>query len=372
MTFSASGNSRSTSTIYSVQVLRAIAALLVVADHTLIHIFTVYDLPQIYHAMAWKLGGIGVTTFFVISGFVMALTNDANFGNREEPLRFMLNRIIRIVPLYWLMSFVAAALFIATASKQVSISYLFMSLFFIVPLDAANNTIMQPVLGPGWTLSYEMFFYAVFALFLLLPKRAALTGFTTVMVALVIWGMSTLSSAEINEPATRFAFYANPLLLLFVGGVLLGAFYKKYEHVFHKRDISIIWMYGAVAATLAFSLATDKNSWPLAMQPAVFILPLICVAIALLCRFKPVTRSGRFGVLLGEASYSIYLSHIIVLAILRKIMPVTPLFGTLYFAVVFVVAALTGIAIYKLIEMPLTGLARKLIKTKRRQSALAA
>lgn len=370
MAFSAPVSRNTNSTIYSIQVLRAVAALLVVADHTLIHIFTVYDLPQIYHVMVWKLGGIGVTTFFVISGFVMALTNDANFGRREEPLRFMLNRIIRIMPLYWLMSAIAAALFIVTASKQISISYLLMSLFFIVPLDTANHTIMQPVLGPGWTLSYEMFFYAVFALFLMLPKRAALTGFTTVMVALVIWGMSTLSSTEINDPTSRFAFYANPLLLLFVGGVLLGALYKKYESVFQNTNINISWMYGAVALTLFISIATDKNSWPLILQPLVFILPLICVAIALLCRFEPVTRSGRLGVLLGEASYSIYLSHILVLAIMRKIVPVAPLFGIVYFIVVFTAAAVTGTGIYKFIEVPLTKYARKFIKLKRRQTTV--
>lgn len=370
MAFSAPVSRNTNSTIYSIQVLRAVAALLVVADHTLIHIFTVYDLPQIYHVMAWKLGGIGVTTFFVISGFVMALTNDANFGRREEPLRFMLNRIIRIMPLYWLMSAIAAALFIVTASKQISISYLLMSLFFIVPLDTANHTIMQPVLGPGWTLSYEMFFYAVFALFLMLPKRAALTGFTTVMVALVIWGMSTLSSTEINDPTSRFAFYANPLLLLFVGGVLLGALYKKYESVFQNTNINISWMYGAVALTLFISIATDKNSWQLILQPLVFILPLICVAIALLCRFEPVTRSGRLGVLLGEASYSIYLSHILVLAIMRKIVPVAPLFGIVYFIVVFTAAAVTGTGIYKFIEVPLTKYARKFIKLKRRQTTV--
>lgn len=55
-------------TIYSIQVLRAIAALLVVADHSLVHILSAYNITHNYHIMAWKLGGIGVTVFFVISG----------------------------------------------------------------------------------------------------------------------------------------------------------------------------------------------------------------------------------------------------------------------------------------------------------------
>lgn len=355
-------------TIYSVQLLRAIAALLVVFDHGLIHILTAYGAPQEYHVMAWKLGGIGVTIFFVISGFVMALTNDRKFGQPAEPVHFMLNRIIRIVPLYWVMTFVAAALTMLTTDKEVSISYLLMSLFFIVPQDASGQALLQPVLGPGWTLTYEMFFYAIFALFLLLPKRAGVIGFTITMLALVFWGMTTLSSAEINDPTSRFAFYANPLLLLFVSGVLLGVAYKKYETLFGQINISIVWMFIAVAITTAFSILTDKNSWPLYLQPIVFVLPLICVAIALVSRFEPVTLSRRFGILLGEASYSIYLSHILFLAVLRKILPAGTLYGTFYLTAAIAGSIITGILIYKLIEMPLTNIARKYLKRKKRQT----
>lgn len=358
-------------TIYSVQLLRAIAALLVVFDHGLIHILTAYDVPQEYHVMAWKLGGIGVTIFFVISGFVMALTNDRKFGQPAEPLQFMLNRIIRIVPLYWVMTFVAAALTILTTGKEVSFSYLLMSLFFIVPQDASGQVLLQPVLGPGWTLTYEMFFYAVFALFLLLPKRAGVTGFTITMLALVFWGMTTLSSAEINDPTSRFAFYANPLLLLFVSGVLLGVVYKKYEASFEQVNIGIIWMIAAVAVTITCSILTDKNSWPLYLQPIVFVLPLLCVAIALVSRFEPVTLSRRFGILLGEASYSIYLSHILFLAVLRKILPAGTLYGTLYLTAAIAGSIITGILIYKLIEMPLTNIARKYLRLKKRQTVAA-
>lgn len=367
MTVSATLPNKHKSTIYPIQVLRAVAALLVVADHSLVHIFSAYDLPQKYHVMAWQLGGIGVTVFFVISGFVMALTNDGNFGHKDEPLRFMINRIVRILPLYWVMTFVAAALFIVSASKQISFSYLLTSMFFLVPQDATTLQITQPVLGPGWTLSYEMFFYAVFAFFLLLPKRAALAGFTTVMIALVVWGMSSLSSAEINNPTTRFAFYANPLLLLFVGGVWLGSAYKKYENYFQKSQISIVWMFATIILMTGFSWAVDKNSWPLYLQPIVFVLPLICVAVTLCCRFEPVNFTSRFAILLGEASYSIYLSHIIFLAVLRKVVPADLLYGTVYFFAGFIGATITGLIIYKTIEVPLTNYIRKFIKPKPRR-----
>lgn len=368
MAFSAFRETEKKNTIYSVQLLRAIAALLVVIDHSLIHIFTAYDLPQIYHVIAWKFGGVGVTVFFVISGFVMALTNDKKFGQTGEPARFILNRIIRIVPLYWVMTFVAVILTLATTDKELSLSYLLMSLFFIVPQDNAGQVILQPVLGPGWTLTYEMFFYAIFALFLLLPKRAGITGFTMTMLAFVYWGMATLSPAEINDPTSRFAFYANPLLLLFVSGVLLGGVYKKYETMFRQINISIIWMLVAVTVTITFSAMTDKSSWPLYLQPLVFALPLICVAIALVSRFEPATLSRRFGILLGEASYSIYLSHILFLAVLRKVLPAGTLYGTLYLAAAIAGSIITGVLIYKLIEMPLTNIARKYLKLKKRQT----
>lgn len=366
----ASAAPKQASTIYSVQILRAVAALLVVADHSLIHIFSVYDVPQIYHAMAWKLGGIGVMIFFVISGFVMMLTNDGKFGRTGETSRFIINRIIRIVPLYWAMTFVAAALFIATATKAISVSYLLKSMFFLVAVNPDSGTIMQPVLGPGWTLNYEMFFYLIFALCLALPKRLALTGFTTVMLALVLWGMNSLPSAEINDPQTLFGFYANPLLLLFVSGVWLGVIYKKLA-LQQTTNISLIWMFIAVIATIAFGWMTHKSSWPVYLQPLEYVQPFLCVAIALLCRFQPENLTARIGVLLGEASYSIYLSHILTLAIIRKIVPVTPLYGTLYFAIAFIGSTITGVIIYKLVEMPLTDFCRNLIKNKRKTISLA-
>ncbi len=368
---SAVSDSKAPSTIYSIQILRAVAALLVVADHSLAHILTGYSAPQSYFDMAWKLGGIGVTIFFVISGFVMVLTNDNKFGRSGEPLRFMVNRIIRIVPLYWLMTLVAAVLFIVTGTKDIALPYLLKSVFFIAAPDPSADNIMQPVLGPGWTLNYEMFFYCIFAVFLLLPKKAAIAGFSIAIVAFVIWGMSSLSSAEINSPATLFSFYANPLLLLFVGGVWLGAAYKK-SALFQKANISLVWMFAAVIGAIAFIWLTEKNGWPLALQPLAFIPALLCVATALLCRYQPVSFSGRLGVLLGEASYSIYLSHIIVLAVIRKIVPVTPLYGTLYFIIAFSISTIAGVIIYKLVEMPMTRFIRGLVKNKSRKPAITA
>ncbi|MDM7852720.1 acyltransferase [Pseudochrobactrum kiredjianiae] len=257
------------------------------------------------------------------------------------------------------MTFIAAGLFIATASKEISVLYLLKSMYFIVPIDPSSGVITQPVLGPGWTLNYEMFFYLIFAIFLAFPKRAALSGFTTVMLALVIWGMSTLPSSEINEPRTLFSFYANPLLLLFVAGVWLGVLYRKFA-LFQTANVSLLWMFIAVLCAITFNWSTDKASWPLYLQPLEYVLPFFCVVMALLCRFKPATIIGRIGVLLGEASYSIYLSHILFLAVIRKLVPVAPLYGTFYFAVAFIGSAITGVIIYKLIEMPLTRLVRKI------------
>lgn len=365
-----SDNKNQTNTIYSIQILRALAALLVVADHCFIHIFTVYNIQQPYHAMAWKLGGIGVMSFFVISGFVMALTNDKKFSETGGSLRFMVNRIIRIVPLYWVMTFIAAGLFIATASKEISVLYMLKSMYFIVPVDPSSGDIIQPVLGPGWTLNYEMFFYLIFAVFLALPKRAALNGFTTIMLALVIWGMTTLPSSEINDPKTLFGFYANPLLLLFVAGVWLGVLYRKLA-LFQTANLNLLWMFLAVLCAIVFSWSTDKASWPLYLQPLEYVMPFLCVVMALLCRFKPVTIIGRIGVLLGEASYSIYLSHILFLAVIRKIVPVAPLYGTFYFAVAFIGSAITGIIIYKLIEMPLTRFVRKITTPQKVAASLS-
>ena len=120
----------------------------------------------------WLFGQAGVDIFFVISGFIMWVTTH---DRPTTPLRFMTNRIVRIVPLYWLITLAVAAMAFAVPSLFRGVvltpEHVIKSLLFIPHYYPGMPTRVWPLLLPGWTLNYEMVFYLVFAIALLLPRR---------------------------------------------------------------------------------------------------------------------------------------------------------------------------------------------------------
>src|ERR1700730_5517211 len=140
--------------VYGVQVLRAAAATLVVVFHIgrMIEIKTGLDIGSWTHA-----GPAGVDLFFVISGFIMVYTMPKDFS----AWRFLLRRIIRIAPLYWILTIAYLALVILTARRHIPTTDIVASFFFLPARD--ENGMIYPPIGQGWTLAYEMFFYVALA-----------------------------------------------------------------------------------------------------------------------------------------------------------------------------------------------------------------
>src|SRR5229473_1548571 len=145
--------------IRPIQYLRAIAALMVVWHHSLIQV------PGVAQFIALpEFGPSGVDIFFVISGFIMLVITA---GKEVTPAEFIRQRVIRVVPLYWLTTLLmlGCAVVVPTAFKtlQFSPAAVAKSLLF-VPYDSLSFPgHAWPVLVPGWTLNYEMFFYGLFA-----------------------------------------------------------------------------------------------------------------------------------------------------------------------------------------------------------------
>ena len=137
--------------IENIQVLRFIAAFSVMMVH----------LP------VFKFGAWGVDIFFVISGFIMMYITEHNNKN------FLIKRIIRIVPLYWLLTL--AVFLIAFLKPEIlnnttaNFEHLLKSLFFI-PFNK-NEAGHFPILFLGWTLNYEIIFYILFAFTIVVFKR---------------------------------------------------------------------------------------------------------------------------------------------------------------------------------------------------------
>ena len=167
-----SGAERTGGSIVSIQYLRAVAALLVVFYHT---IYQIKEYQGLFESGIWRFGASGVDIFFVISGFIMWVTAAAR---PTRPLAFMRNRIVRIVPMYWIVTLglftLSSILPNAIMIVDTTPGHLARSLLFIPHPDPAQPERLWPLLLTGWTLNYEMFFYSIFACALLLPRRLML------------------------------------------------------------------------------------------------------------------------------------------------------------------------------------------------------
>jgi exopolysaccharide production protein ExoZ len=322
----------------NVQGLRAFAAWIVILVH--LSLFNTVLLES-----AFDFGHYGVDVFFVISGFVMVYTTSRKM---LTPSQFFLNRVVRIVPLYWSMTiavfFVAVIAPYFLKSTSDSLIELIKSLFF-VPYLKSNGKI-HPVLFPGWTLNYEMFFYAVFSLSLFISSRLKQILFVViVLLALVVAG-------QIVEPTGTFGtFYTSPLLLEFGAGMLVGLAYP----LLLARPVPIIWSVALMTVgtlVIVFAPVGTQLNRVLVIGSASTIL--VCGALMLEARGWKL-RSPLL-LLAGAASYAVYLSHPFVVGAIQLAAGKMHLLGGVWLwpalLVALGIASAVGIAIHLLLERP--------------------
>src|SRR5450631_3957198 len=90
------------------QILRALAALLVLVDHARLSIPGAGDYAHVFNGFFGHLGTLGVALFFALSGYLMLATNAERFGGLSASGVFFARRFLRIAPLYYLATAVAA------------------------------------------------------------------------------------------------------------------------------------------------------------------------------------------------------------------------------------------------------------------------
>jgi exopolysaccharide production protein ExoZ len=317
--------------LQNIQALRAIAALLVVV----IHATEVFSRQGIIRPSAFTFGHAGVDLFFVISGFIMV---HVNRGRGTSPLSFAINRIIRIVPLYWILTLVVFAIaFLIPAAVQATKAdpiQLLKSLLFI-PFVKSNGRV-HPVLFVGWTLNYEMFFYALFAIGLLWGERGTL-WVVAAMIGFV--ALDPLTSSPVAD------FYTDPILLEFAAGMMIGLAFPRLVP-WHPRTL-IILGFGLILLA--------PFCWPGVHRALAYGVPgVLIVSGALMLEKAGITIKGLR--LLGDASYSIYLTHIFVTGVALRLAPMVPSdAGLALLAISALVAAATfGILVHLSVEKPVT------------------
>lgn len=286
----------------------------------------------------------GVDIFFVISGFIMWVSVERR--SSMTPAEFMRHRIIRIVPLYWLVScFVLAICLFAPHLLKTTILHWphAIASFLFLPMRHPNVTDQfWPLLVPGWTLNYEMLFYVLFAIAIAGSNgspRARLA-----LIATLIAG-TVLAANLFKGSFDAMHFYANPILFEFLAGIGVGILYMK-----QKVPRSWGWL---VPIAAGFFLLWYSPQFGVLVAGINLIAATMIVAAAL---FLPAIPFPALRVV-GDASYSLYLTHIITLAALGRVWAAARLqeLGPLVFTLAgLALSIVVGLLCYRLFERPMT------------------
>jgi exopolysaccharide production protein ExoZ len=335
----------------SIQYLRAAAALAVVWCHAYLELekITAVQIPD------WFNGRSGVDLFFVISGFIIWITTH---DSGPSTLSFWYRRLIRILPLYWLCTLGMVVLLVVAPTlfdrPHLDLGHVIRSLLFIPHEDPLQPGEVYPLLQVGWTLNFEMFFYAVFGFCLLLQP-----AYRVLATVLLFGGLATIGTV-LRSDHPILATYTDPLLLEFMAGVAIG-------YIFTSRwRPDAAFGYGLMMLAVLAYIGLNQG---LTVEPIDWRVLCWGVPAALLIMgFTTVERaSGVAKVpllnLLGDASYAIYLSHPFTLGGLRwafgnsTIAPDMP--PAIFIGVAMLISLLVGLMLHLTVERPIIGWLRR-------------
>jgi peptidoglycan/LPS O-acetylase OafA/YrhL len=360
--------------LVNIQFLRCVAAMLVVLYHTA---GQVPANDHALHGLFWlgqATGFAGVDIFFVISGFIMAYTTSGEGGGAAS-FDFARRRVARIYSGYWPFYALALAVFWFTRPQHVAESDLLKS-FFLWP-QPLNRVLLEIT----WTLSYELYFYLLFALLVLfVPQRRrlalclAVTG--GVLLASVYRHFVAASFTGENLYLMPFAvdFLASPFLLEFFAGTLLAYWLAR-----HRSGPSVAYL---VAGCLLFIAGGALNHWLFQgnIEQGFHVVPRVLwfggasvLIVTGLVRMegRGLRAPAEFSIRTGGASYAIYLSHIPLLVVIQALglpalLQARP-FGFVALAYILVMTLILALSVahYQWLERPLHRLFKRALGVRK-------
>jgi exopolysaccharide production protein ExoZ len=294
----------------------------------------------------FEVGALGVDLFFVISGFIMVYSSGQFFARPDGGTRFFFKRLIRIVPLYWLFTTLMLVVVIRGAQPAGSYSVReFIASYLFIPVPNRIGE-MQPTYLPGWTLNYEMFFYVCFAAALRWSRPIAVALVGSTLTGLVILGYL----APLPQP---IAFWADSLSLEFCYGMALAQLFLRGWRISPLGRLALL-VAGAAAALL---LAAHGESSPI--RGFTWGLPAAAIVAAVaLTDASPRSLFARAFEALGDASYSLYLVHVLLFILLYPIIArfIDPLqlSGSVYGSTLVGASVVAALVQHAWIELPMT------------------
>jgi peptidoglycan/LPS O-acetylase OafA/YrhL len=308
----------------------------------------------------------GVDYFFVLTGFLLFMIYGKNIGMKYKVFPYLSNRLIRIYPFYWLITLVVLPVYFLVPSFGFG---------YETHKDTIVNSLLllpqkhAPILPIAWSLSHYIFFYLIFSVIMVLRKKNA-------NLLMIIWITLTLCNV-LNVPLVGpdiqhhyyLSFLFNKINLEFVAGCLMAKWVLYHRAKYYK---TAIW--GGISGFVLIWLNNKFSIVPY-HDYLLYVIPAVSIMLGLTSVPEKIHLSKWVSGLskLGDASYSILLTHLLFISILMKItksMHFSSKFSFLLMDLLIIILTVPACyLVYRLVEKPLVTHIKhmKIFQSKTRQ-----
>jgi exopolysaccharide production protein ExoZ len=335
-----------------IQALRGLAAIIVVCYHT----GTLYskNLNWVVFGNAFKFGHVGVDVFFVISGFIIYYIHHKDIGQPAKIYSFIYKRFTRIYPLYWIV------LLFKLLIKPTDVLTILIA-FCMFPIRHA-------FINVSWTLSYEIFFYLCFGIFILKFNKYTKIILCLFLGSICLKAILASMKIELNFGEFYFSFLSSAYIIEFSLGILAGYLVLnnsllEWRYWLFFGGIILFSTSSLITVSLVNDIANEINAVSFAQAERIscylesnflffFGFPsLLIITGAALIDLNDKVKVPHFLLKIGDASYSIYLIHAMILNIITlKLKPINKEYLNYTVIPVIATAMFAGYLIHILIE----------------------
>ncbi|UUZ80826.1 acyltransferase [Paenibacillus sp. P26] len=352
---------------------RFIAALFVFGAH----LYYLKGFPE-YKAVYERFlsqGDIGVTFFFILSGFILTYNYLYKFDtlNKRRLKSFYISRIARIYPLHFLTFFLAI---------PIVYKYMLADPGSIIGKATTNLLLIQSFVpieeiffsmnGPSWSISDEMFFYTLFPFVIWIVRKAGIHTKGSLLSIILIWVCLLCLVFYYRDIAwSHWLFYVFPVtrFIDFVIGVLLGIFFINIKDwINHRLTSKVYYSFIELFSVLlaAIFLYFHKSMHP-SLTYSVYYIPSMCLIIFIFAFQQGLLSqllSHKMLVFLGEASFAFYMTHDLIIKYTYR-MPFIKTHPIAIAITAFLVSIVACTLIHLFYEMPLRNRIRNILSYPR-------
>jgi peptidoglycan/LPS O-acetylase OafA/YrhL len=341
--------------IDTIQLIRGIGALMI----CLFHLKGLLNSSTSHFGTTYFGGGaIGVSLFFIISGFILVYSTQKSDGSKLYVKNFIVKRLIRIIPLYYVM-----VLFWVFAYDR-NLDYFhkdyttLVNTFCFIPIfdNPVGPSYGMPPLKVGWALNYEIFFYFIFAISLFMKRFRWVTLFAiffglVILLPLILKGFVSFNPAfNYQYDLLYLSLMTNPMMIYFAIGVVLGLLYKSNFLIKPKWiQTSLLILSIGLFLMIYFRVSPFIENFFINLSICCFLI----FALLFFNKDKGI-RVPSFFVYLGDMSYSLFLIHPIIVIVLPRFIRFIgyggKLGGTAYFFILMICILGLSILSYELFE----------------------